>query len=74
MNTRHLFILDSHYFFSVLRSYSVDVSLRGLIKDPVLLLTSSGGIGFWDGDLDVSKTQGGARERKGMRKRYLIAI
>ena len=44
----------------------------GFIKNPVLSITSSGEIGFWEHDIEASKMQGRARGRKGERKTYHI--
>ena len=41
-------------------------------KNPVLSITSSGEIGFWEHDIEASKMQGRARGRKGERKTYHI--
>ena len=41
-------------------------------KKPVLSITSSGEIGFWEHDIEASKMQGRARGRKGERKTYHI--
>ena len=46
----------------------------GFIKNPVLSITSSGEIGFWEHDIEASKMQGRARGRKGERKTYHITI
>ena len=58
----------------------IEVSLRvapsfdnwGFIKNPVLSITSSGEIGFWEHDIEASKMQGRARRRKGERKTHHI--
>ena len=42
----------------------------GFVKNTVLLITSSGQIGFWEHDIEASKMEGRARERKGERKTY----
>ena len=44
----------------------------GFTKKPVLSITSSGEIGIWKHDIEVSKMQGRARGRKGERKTYHI--
>ena len=46
----------------------------GFIKKPVLSITSSVEIGFWEHDIEASKMQGRARGRKGERKTYHITI
>ena len=43
-------------------------SIWGFAKKPVLSITSSGQIGFWEHDKEASKMQGRARGRKGERK------
>ena len=43
-------------------------------KKPVLSITSSGEIGFWERDIEASKMQGRARGRKGERKTYHINL
>ena len=37
----------------------------GFIQNPVLSITSSGEVGFWEHDIEASKMQGRARGRKG---------
>ena len=44
----------------------------GFIKSPVLSITSSREIGFWEHDIEASKMQGRARGRKGERKTHHI--
>ena len=44
----------------------------GFIENPVLSITSSGEIGFWEHDIEASKMQGRARGRKGERKTHHI--
>ena len=44
-----------------------------LLKTPVLSITSSGEIGFWEHDIEASKMQGRARGRKGERKTHHIS-
>ena len=44
----------------------------GFIKNPVLSITSSREIGFWEHDIEASKMQGRARGRKGERKTHHI--
>ena len=44
----------------------------GIYKKPVLSITSSGEIGIWEHDIEVSKMQRRARGRKGERKTYHI--
>ena len=44
----------------------------GFTKKPVLSITSSGEIGIWEHDIEVSKMQGRARGRKGEGKTYHI--
>ena len=53
---------------------TICASTWGFIKNPVLSITSSGEIGFWEHDIEASKMQGRARGRKGERKTYHITI
>ena len=46
----------------------------GIKRDPVLSITSSGEIGFWEHDIEASKMQGRPRGRTGERKTYHITI
>ena len=48
------------------------ISTWGFIEKPVLSITSSGEIGFWEHDIEASKIQGRARGRKGERNTYHI--
>ena len=53
-------------------SFFTHLCIWGFIKNPVLSITSSREIGFWEHDIEASKMQGRARGRKGERKTHHI--
>ena len=58
-------VLDSKVAGGVSLLYFLLFDIWGFIKNPVLSITSSGEIGFWEHDIEASEMQGRARGHKG---------